>query len=139
MAWETHGEMALLRSSLTRGDGVGTEWRGVEEGWVGEAAGLGFGRGGEADGGLMGSRQTERLEFMYRGAMAAKQETDEYLMGKPFEMKEEKTKLDEVGGGVSLAQTGFSARSSPRGVAYSDEKVANREIRVWHGATENGP
>jgi hypothetical protein len=21
---------------------------------------------------------------------------------------------------------------------YSDEKVANREIRVWHGATENG-
>jgi hypothetical protein len=23
--------------------------------------------------------------------------------------------------------------------AYSDEKVANRDIRVWHGATENGP
>jgi hypothetical protein len=23
--------------------------------------------------------------------------------------------------------------------SYSDEKVANREIRVWHGATENGP
>jgi hypothetical protein len=22
---------------------------------------------------------------------------------------------------------------------YSDEKVANREIRVWHGATGNGP
>jgi hypothetical protein len=22
---------------------------------------------------------------------------------------------------------------------YSDAKVANREIRVWHGATENGP
>jgi hypothetical protein len=22
---------------------------------------------------------------------------------------------------------------------YSDEKVANRDIRVWHGATENGP
>jgi hypothetical protein len=22
---------------------------------------------------------------------------------------------------------------------YSDEKVANREIRVWHGATANGP
>jgi hypothetical protein len=21
---------------------------------------------------------------------------------------------------------------------YSDEKVANRDIRVWHGATENG-
>jgi hypothetical protein len=118
MAWEQSGEV----------------WK--RDGW--EAAGLGFGRGG-ADGGLMGSRQTERLEFMYRGAMAAKQETDEYLMGKPFEMKEEKTKLDEVGGGVSLAQTGFSARSSPRGVAYSDEKVANREIRVWHGATENGP
>ena len=24
-------------------------------------------------------------------------------------------------------------------LAYSDEKVANRDIRVWHGATENGP
>ena len=23
--------------------------------------------------------------------------------------------------------------------AYGDEKVANREIRVWHGATEKGP
>jgi hypothetical protein len=23
--------------------------------------------------------------------------------------------------------------------AYSDAKVANRDIRVWHGATENGP
>ena len=22
---------------------------------------------------------------------------------------------------------------------YGDEKVANREIRVWHGATEKGP
>ena len=22
---------------------------------------------------------------------------------------------------------------------YSDAKVANREIRVWHGATEKGP
>jgi hypothetical protein len=24
-------------------------------------------------------------------------------------------------------------------VWYSDEKVANRDIRVWHGATDNGP
>jgi hypothetical protein len=24
-------------------------------------------------------------------------------------------------------------------VGYSDEQVANRDIRVWHGATENGP
>jgi hypothetical protein len=23
--------------------------------------------------------------------------------------------------------------------AYGDEKAANREIRVWHGATEKGP
>jgi hypothetical protein len=22
---------------------------------------------------------------------------------------------------------------------YGDEKVANRDIRLWHGATENGP
>jgi hypothetical protein len=32
-------------------------------------------------------------------------------------------------------------RSSTRGTyaSYSDEKVANRDIRVWHGATETGP
>jgi hypothetical protein len=23
--------------------------------------------------------------------------------------------------------------------AYSDDKAANRYVRVWHGATENGP
>jgi hypothetical protein len=26
-----------------------------------------------------------------------------------------------------------------RCVPYSDEKVANRDTKVWHGATENGP
>jgi hypothetical protein len=25
------------------------------------------------------------------------------------------------------------------GTAYGDEKVANRDTRVWHGATEKGP
>jgi hypothetical protein len=25
------------------------------------------------------------------------------------------------------------------GAGYGDAKVANREIRVWHGATEKGP
>jgi hypothetical protein len=24
-------------------------------------------------------------------------------------------------------------------VAWSEEKVANRNVKVWHGATENGP
>ena len=28
---------------------------------------------------------------------------------------------------------------SVRGSVYSDEQVANRDVRVWHGATENGP
>ena len=34
-----------------------------------------------------------------------------------------------------------SASADSRSIAarYGDEKVANREIRVWHGATENGP
>jgi hypothetical protein len=27
----------------------------------------------------------------------------------------------------------------PRHPPYGDQKVANRDIRVWHGATENGP
>ena len=33
----------------------------------------------------------------------------------------------------------FRAKNEPCAPAYSDEKVANREIRVWHGATETGP
>jgi hypothetical protein len=32
-----------------------------------------------------------------------------------------------------------SPRNAHRRSVYGDEKVANREIRVWHGATENGP
>jgi hypothetical protein len=30
----------------------------------------------------------------------------------------------------------FAARAPP---SYGDEKVANRDIRVWHGAIEKGP
>jgi hypothetical protein len=36
---------------------------------------------------------------------------------------------------VAAAKRGLLAAAA----AYGDEKVANREIRVWHGATENGP
>jgi hypothetical protein len=32
-----------------------------------------------------------------------------------------------------------STTRAPHHAAYGDEKVANREIRVWHGATEKGP
>jgi hypothetical protein len=62
------------------------------------------------------------------------------------------------GGGFNTGSTG-SSRTPGRGLRrwerprhsaaratrrsqtprYGDEKVANREIRVWHGATENGP
>ena len=31
------------------------------------------------------------------------------------------------------------AAAAPPGAAYSDEKVANRNVRVRHGATEKGP
>jgi hypothetical protein len=30
-------------------------------------------------------------------------------------------------------------RSEAHGEVYCDEKVANRDTKVWHGATENGP
>jgi prolyl-tRNA editing enzyme YbaK/EbsC (Cys-tRNA(Pro) deacylase) len=29
--------------------------------------------------------------------------------------------------------------ATPVGALYSDEKVANRDTKVWHGATEKGP
>jgi hypothetical protein len=30
-------------------------------------------------------------------------------------------------------------KKNMRGGGYGDEKVANRDTKVWHGATENGP
>jgi hypothetical protein len=35
-------------------------------------------------------------------------------------------------------ECGDCACAGPR-LLYGEEKVANREIRVWHGAAENGP
>ena len=48
------------------------------------------------------------------------------------------TEMDILGGGGGAAQPAPRAGDGGR-PAYGDEKVANREIRVWHGATENGP
>jgi hypothetical protein len=48
----------------------------------------------------------------------------------------------------ALAEGGGTARTRHQSqllqvrlvkVCYSDEKVANRDTNVWHGATENGP
>jgi hypothetical protein len=33
----------------------------------------------------------------------------------------------------------YAVRARRRPLRHRDEQVANREIRVWHGATENGP
>jgi hypothetical protein len=38
---------------------------------------------------------------------------------------------------IAAGQLNWSNPAQP--LAYGDEKVANRDIRVWHGATENGP
>jgi hypothetical protein len=38
-----------------------------------------------------------------------------------------------------LAWKAFQHCASYDSQVYCDEKVANRDIRVWHGATENGP
>jgi hypothetical protein len=38
---------------------------------------------------------------------------------------------------LRVAESGCTAAATA--VKYGDAKVANREIRVWHGATENGP
>jgi hypothetical protein len=37
------------------------------------------------------------------------------------------------------AVASLRATVDAQAAAYGDEKVANRDIRVWHGATENGP
>ena len=48
-----------------------------------------------------------------------------------------------LGSGLGVrrrAAPGFDERwRSSRRPPYSDAKVANRDIRVWRGATENGP
>jgi hypothetical protein len=44
--------------------------------------------------------------------------------------------LRRTGGRLHAAHT---AAFRGKRLEYGDAKVANREIRVWHGATENGP
>jgi hypothetical protein len=49
----------------------------------------------------------------------------------------------EAGGSLPAAALMAAAAthalvSQPALVTYSDEKVANRDIKVWHGASENG-
>jgi hypothetical protein len=44
----------------------------------------------------------------------------------------------DAGGALSEARL-FVAAAPRRAEPYSDGKVANRDIRVWHGATVNGP
>jgi hypothetical protein len=51
---------------------------------------------------------------------------------------------DELHEGVVLpdaadARHEWEAAQAAQRQAYTDEKVANREIRVWHGATGTGP
>jgi hypothetical protein len=41
----------------------------------------------------------------------------------------------DAGGGDRAGDTPKLEVSPP----YGDEKVANRDTKVWHGATENGP
>ena len=40
---------------------------------------------------------------------------------------------------VDTWRTTVGRKKEERSAGYGDAKVANREIRVWHGATENGP
>ena len=40
---------------------------------------------------------------------------------------------------ICHASSPVSLTLSLPSLPYSDEKVANRDTRVWHGATENGP
>jgi hypothetical protein len=49
--------------------------------------------------------------------------------------------LVRLSGGASRAALvgKTSLRRCDAGAPYSDETVANRDFRVWHGATENGP
>ena len=41
--------------------------------------------------------------------------------------------------GLAAAMLPPSVHGGGVSATYGDEKVANRDIRVWHFATENGP
>jgi hypothetical protein len=43
------------------------------------------------------------------------------------------------GSKVAASLSGAAEFTDAMRPAYSDEKVANRDTRVWHGATEKGP
>jgi hypothetical protein len=48
-------------------------------------------------------------------------------------------RLASRGLGAGAAAAALCRQHRAHHLAYGDEKVANREIRVWHGATGNGP
>ena len=41
--------------------------------------------------------------------------------------------------GADAGRAAASASLGSLGLGYGDAKVANRDTRVWHGATDNGP
>jgi hypothetical protein len=47
--------------------------------------------------------------------------------------------VEESGEGEASALMDGPAFGGDSCLSYGDEKVANREIGVWHGATEKGP
>jgi hypothetical protein len=49
------------------------------------------------------------------------------------------TKLQLGRSGIFPCVCGLLDGLRDTAVQYSDEKVANRDTKVWHGATENGP
>ena len=82
-------------------------------------------------------------------AVAASEATLSTESSRPFAAMKKHTLSSSGGQAVAFAEKApvsmFSVDApdalvlSVGALSYSDAKVANRDIRVWHGATETGP
>jgi hypothetical protein len=65
-----------------------------------------------------------------------------FARGLPSDVARSRIAAKPVGGGrmkIEKRQQDFVRQRKEARKEYGDAKVANREIRGWHGATENGP
>jgi regulator of replication initiation timing len=80
---------------------------------------------------LEGERLRERVAEMVERVAAAEAER-ERICGEAHQGEVERAATHAA----EVTQPGNASRST---VSNSDEKVANRDTKVWHGATETGP
>jgi hypothetical protein len=93
----------------------------------------------------VGSTTTARLGLPQDALMASLGARAEAAEAEVLRLRGDHQSRGGGGGGADAvsdeagAREGAGERGRSAAATYGDEKVANRDIRVWHGATEKGP